>query len=344
MTSSLHPVAGTARALHGALAQWLAVSGEPAPLIVRTSGSSGHPKDVVLSRSALLASVAATHTRLGGGGQWLLALPPQGVAGLQVLIRSIVAGFEPVYSEEFNSFDEARTSMTGEQKYVSLVPTHLYRLARADRLAELADFDAVLLGGAAVPADLLDEAKSADVHIVRSYGMSETSGGCVYDGIPLHGTQVRIGDGGQIQIAGPMLFDGYSDDPQGTADALRDGWFATNDLGEFCDGVLHVFGRMDDVVISGGVNITLPAVTEILLRCDGVIDAFAVGVEDHEWGQRVVACVVGDVSLQALRDAVESAGLPRSHAPRQRVCVDSLPLLPGGKVDRVALHQLAESA
>lgn len=341
--TSLRPLAGTARQLYAVLRGWLESTENVVPLIVRTSGSSGHPKDVVLSRAALSASAMATHDRLGGPGQWLLALSPLNVAGLQVMVRSILAGYEPAYAEDSPTLGDAYDAMGGARRYVSLVPTHLHRLARAGELGQLAGFDAVLLGGAAAPSDLLEEARAAGVTVVRTYGMSETSGGCVYDGRTLDGVQMRIGSDGQVHLSGATLFDGYSGDSEGTATVLTDGWFATADLGEIDDeGRLHVHGRMDDVVISGGVNVPLPAVTEALRRCDGVVDAFAVGVEDHEWGQRVVACVVGDATLDGLRDGVAAAGLSRSWAPRQLVIVNALPMLPGGKVDRLALHAVAQ--
>ncbi len=339
---SLRPLTGTARQLYDALVPWINANDDPEPLIVRTSGSSGHPKDVILARRALLASVDATHERLGGPGQWLLALPPLGVAGLQVLIRSIRADHTPVFADDFDSLRQAHETMSGERSYVSLVPTQLHRLARGGKLDQLQGFDAVLLGGAAAPADLLDAAKSAGVHVVRTYGMSETSGGCVYDAMPLAGVQVRIGAEGRVHLGGPTLFDGYSGEPEATAEVLRDGWFASADIGAIDDaGRLHITGRVDDVVISGGVNVALPVVTQAIRGSAGVDDAFAVGVEDHEWGQRVVACIVGTADLAAVRDAVEAGGLPRSHAPRQLVRLDTLPLLTGGKVDRLALQTLA---
>lgn len=344
MTASLRPVSGTPSQLQALLTTWLdAPTAEP--LIVRTSGSSGHPKDVVLSRDALLASADAAHRRLGGPGQWLAALPAQSVGGLQVLIRSIRGGQPAVYADDFESLGAARAAMTGERTYVSVVPTHVHRLARSGALDHLAGFDAVLLGGAPAPADLVTAAREAGVTIVRTYGMSETSGGCVYDGVPLDGVGLRIAADGQVHLSGPTLFDGYSGDPEATDAVLSNGWFATADLGEVDEsGRLHIVGRLDDVVISGGVNIALPGVTAALRRCEGVDDVSSVGVEDAEWGQRVVACVVGSASLDELRGAVEAADLPRSHAPRQLVRLDSLPLLPGGKVDRLALHALAAEA
>lgn len=336
---SLRPVSGDLDQLNAELRDWVAHGGEP--LIIRTSGSSGKPKDVILSRDAVLASATATHRRLGGAGQWLLALPATGVAGLQVLVRSILAGESPVVVADHPSLAEAIAAMSGARQYASLVPTQLHRLSQTGELSVLAGLDALLIGGASVGPALIAKARSCGVNVVRTYGMSETCGGCVYDGMPLEGVEIRIDDDRQIHLAGPMLFDGYAD-PVETARVLEDGWFATADLGEFgSDGRLRVLGRSDDVVISGGVNISLPAVTEALRGTPGITDAEAIAVDDAEWGQRVVAAVVGESSLDVIRDAVEAAGLPRTWAPRQLLSLEALPLLSGGKVDRLALRALA---
>ncbi len=335
---SLRPVSGTRRDVLALLEPWVREGGEP--IVVRTSGSTGEAKDVVLSHAAVMASAHAALDRLGGPGQWLSAIPATGVGGLQVLVRSIVAGIEPVFDDEHDSLAAAIEAMTGDRRYASLVPTQLHRLA-AD-LAVLAPLDAVLIGGAATPAALLEKARDAGVSVVRTYGMSETCGGCVYDGMPLDGVRVRIDDEHQVHLAGPVLFEGYGD--PGRPTNVVDGWFATDDLGEIKDGRLRITGRSDDVIISGGVNIALPAVTEVLRQHDGVGDAVAVGVPDAEWGSRVVAYLVpadavclDGLRLDEVRDAVEAAGLPRTWAPREVVLVDALPLLPGGKVDRQAL-------
>jgi len=323
----------------GLLEPWLRDGGEP--VSIRTSGSTGEPKDVLLSHAAVTASAHATHERLGGPGQWLLALPTTGVAALQVLVRSMLAGTRPALLDEHDSLADALRAMDGERRYASLVPTQLHRLAEAGDLGLLAGLDALLVGGAATSPALLARARDAGVTIVRTYGMSETSGGCVYDGVPLDGVRWRVDSDRRIELSGATLFDGYAD-PVATARVLRDGWLSTDDLGEADEnGRLRVLGRGDDVVVSGGVNVPLPAVTEALRGAEGVRDVLAVGVADEEWGTRVVACVVGGAPLDALRDAVSSAGMPRAWAPRDVLRLDTLPLLPGGKVDRLALRQLA---
>jgi O-succinylbenzoic acid--CoA ligase len=346
MTPSLRPVEGSPREVFDLVEGWVRDGGEP--VVIRTSGSTGEPKDVVLSHRAVLASTHSSLDRLGGPGGCLQAMPVTGVGGFQVLVRSAVAGLEPGYADEHASLGDAIAAITGRRRYASLVPTQAYRLVESGEVAALAGLDALLIGGAAVPADLLDALRSAGVRVVRTYGMSETCGGCVYDGLPLDGVQVRIDDAGQVHLAGPALFDGYAD-PAATARVLHDGWFATADLGSIDDeGRLHITGRADDVVISGGVNVSLPAVTAALRTYEGVRDAVAIGVPDEEWGSRVVAYLVPDdavcldgLRLDELRDGVEEAGLPRTWAPRQVVLLDYLPLLPGGKVDRESLRRAA---
>jgi O-succinylbenzoic acid--CoA ligase len=349
VSPSLRPVTGEPREVLALLEPWLRDGGDP--IVVRTSGSTGEPKDVILSHTAVTASATAALSRLGGAGQWLLALPVTAVGGSQVLVRSVLSGTEPVLLAEHADLSAAVAAMTGERRYASLVPTQLFRLAEEGRLADLAALDAVLLGGAAVPAALLEQSRAAGVRAVRTYGMSETCGGCVYDGIALDGVRVRLDDDGQVLLGGPVLFDGYADADR-TAEVLKDGWFATSDRGELdVDGRLRVIGRRDDVVISGGINISLPAVTEALRLHEGVRDVAAIGVPDDEWGTKVVAYLVPDeavcldgLRLDEVRDTVESAGLPRTWAPREVVLLDMLPLLPGGKVDRQALARSAGGA
>lgn len=342
---TLRPVDGGPRQVEAALRTWLVAEPEPAPLIIRTSGSTGRPKDVLLSRRAVVASARATHARLGGPGQWLLDLPAQYVAGVQVIARSVLAGTSPVVAAEHASLVEAIEAMDGTRRYASLVPTQLHRLAESGHLGALASLDALLVGGAALDPALRARAEEAGVRVVRTYGMSETAGGCVYDGVPLDGVALRIDTDRRVWMAGPVLFDGYDGDRAATAEVLHDGWLRTSDLGELDpDGRLRILGRIDDVVISGGVNVALPRVSEALRRVDGVADAVAVGVPDPEWGHVVVAVVVGDVPLPTLRDGVEAGGLPRTWAPRRVVAVDALPLLGHGKIDRQAVQALAASA
>ena len=341
---SLDPVDGSPSELVPLLRRWDRAH-DPGPLVIVTSGSTGEPKRVRLSRAALRASADATHDVLGGPGQWVLNLPPTYVAGVQVLFRSVRAGTEPVVQD--GSLAQAARSMTGERRYVSLVPTQLVRLLdeHGPDLHALTTFDAVLVGGGPLDPAVRSRAEGGGVRVVQTYGMSETCGGCVYDGHPLPGVGVRIAADGEVELSGPVLFDGYvradgSPDHERTARVLRDGWLRTDDLGSLDDdGRLRITSRRDQVVLSGGVNVPGPAVERMLLAHPSVQDVAVVGRPDPEWGQAVTAVVVasGPVSLEDLRDLVT----PRAWAPRALVAVDALPRNERGKVDLVAARALA---
>ncbi len=322
-----------------AVGAWLAAD-DPGPWVVETSGSTGTPKRVLLPRDAVLASVRASARRLGASGRWLLALPPTYVAGLQVVCRSLVAGHDPVLLDEHADFAAATAALGEVERFVSLVPTQLHRLLTTDAEA-LRTFHTVLLGGGPVDPDLRARAAAAGVRVVATYGSAETAGGCVYDGYPLDGVAVAIGDEGRVRIGGPTLFAGYEGEPERTAEVLVDGWFRTSDAGRLDDdGRLHVLGRLDDMVVSGGVNVPAAAVAARLRRHPGVRAAEVLGVPDEEWGNRVVAFVVGDLGADEARDWVGQEQ-PRSWAPRQLVRLDAIPMLANGKPDRLALRELA---
>jgi len=354
---SLRPVTGPTAEVVDALGSWLTADREPEPLVVETSGSTGRPKRVVLSRRALVASAEATARRLGAERRWLLALPVSYVAGLQVAVRSLLAGHPPVLGEDHETFVEAVDAL-GDDGLCSLVPTQLAHLMDdEDDLAALARFRTVLLGGGPVDPALRARAEAGGVRVVATYGASETAGGCVYDGVPLDGVRVRLDDSeggrGRILLGGPTLADGYLDDVELTAETFVDGWYRTSDAGRWVDDGeggrrLQVVGRLDDVVVSGGVNVPGPAVAQRLREHPGVREAEVVGVDDPEWGRRVVALVVPATraplrppSLEQLRDFV-GLTLPRAWAPRDLRYLDALPLLDTGKVDRLRLAALAE--
>jgi len=332
---------GTTTEIVAALAGWVTASDDER-LVVETSGSTGWPKRVVLSRRAVLASVAATGRRLGGEGRWLLALPASYIAGAQVVCRSVVAGEPPVLLEEHPSL--AAAVEAGRPAYASLVATQLHRMLDSpDDVAALRGLRTVLLGGGPIDPRLRARAEEAGVTVVATYGSAETAGGCVYDGVALDGVALGIEADGRLRISGPTLFDGYDVDPELTAQTLVDGWFRTEDAARFDDdGRLVLLGRLDDMVVSGGVNIPAPVVATRLRAHPAVRAAEVLGVPDPEWGTRLVAFVVGSIDLDEVRAWVAAAH-PRSWAPRQVVVVDALPMLANGKVDRVRLAGEAAS-
>jgi len=334
---------------------------DPTVLVMSTSGSTGSPKGALLSRSAVLASAGATNTRLGGPGTWLLALPAHHIAGTQVLVRSLLAQTTPVMLDLRDGFspngfaaatEELNLRSDSGPRYTALVPTQLYRVLEAggDALDALTTYDAVLVGGAAMSRTSIERAEDAGVAVVTTYGMSETCGGCVYDGRPLGGVWWRTEDDGRVEITGEVLARGYHgrpDDPAFRTDPDGTRWFRTDDIGEAGDdGALRILGRYDDVIVTGGLKVA-PSVVEAAI--DGhaeVAEVAVVGVPDEDWGQRVVAVVVprdGAVELAGLQRRV--ADVVASYAaPRQLVVVDKIPLLGPGKPDRAALRSLAVAA
>ena len=321
-------------------------------LVVTTSGSTGVPKGAMLTAHALRASGDATHERLGGPGSWLLALPTHHIAGLQVLLRALLAGTEPTVLDVSSGFlpealPGAIAGMHGERRYTSLVPTQLIKVLEAPAAtAALTELDAVLIGGAATPVSLYERACEAGINVVRTYGMSETCGGCVYDGVPLDGAKVRI-EGGRVLLGGTMLAAGYRNKPEHPAFA-EPGWFRTDDAGVYQDGVLRVQGRLDDAISTGGLLVMPQVVEAALVEHSAVSECVILGLPDERLGQRVTAVVVPvpghTPTLEDLRRQVLSE-LDATAAPRELVLVDELPLLGPGKPDRAGLrkHLLANS-
>ena len=314
---------------------------EEIALVVPTSGSTGQPKGVLLTAACLRASADAAAERLGGPASWLLALPVTHIGGLQVLLRALLAGAPPVVDADVV---RGTAALPPGRRCTSLVPTQLRRLLAAGPESQdaLASYDAVLLGGAAAPPALLAKARAAGVRVVTTYGMSETSGGCVYDGVPLPGVQVALADG-RITLSGPVVARGYRLRPDLTAASFAGCSYRTEDLGRLEDGRLQVLGRVDDLIVTGGEKVAPAAVEAALAEHPAVADVAVVGVPDPEWGARVVAVVVlrpgAALTLEQAREHV-GARVSRVAAPRALEVVAALPLLAAGKPDRAALRSL----
>jgi O-succinylbenzoic acid--CoA ligase len=315
-------------------------------VIIATSGSTGEPKGVELSAAALRHSARASLDRIGArpGEAWLSCLPPSHISGLQVFLRSLLSGVPPVVLERL----DAESAATAGARYVSLVPTQVrHLLDEPGGRDALAGFGAILLGGAAVPAGLRAEAAAAGARVITTYGMSETCGGCVYDGEPLDGVSARIGPDGRIRLAGPVVFSGYRGRPDLTAAALDGGWFVTSDVGEMdASGRLAVRGRADGMINTGGEKVSADEVASVLEDCPGVREAVVVGRPDPEWGELVTAIVVpvdpaAPPGLDVLRGFARGR-LPDYAAPRAVVVVPAVPQLSSGKPDLRALRSLAQ--
>lgn len=313
-------------------------------VIVETSGSSGVPKRIEISREALIASAEAASLALGSTdqkSQWLLALPINFVAGINVLVRSVLAGTQPVLMNTqvpFTAEGFARSAMhlSADRIYTSLVPTQLARLAAAANtdefvLAQLRRFAAILVGGQAPQEQVVEQLRALGVNIVVTYGMTETAGGLVYNGLPIAGAEVAIKDG-RICLRGPMLANVPLD---------GDGFFVTNDSGEIDDlGNLRVLGRIDRVIISGGIKVSLDRVEQLASLVAGVSEIAATPLADAEWGQRIGVCYVGSPEVADDIARALAADLGPSGKPVRVIRVDKLPRLTNGKNDLQAIQNL----
>ncbi|CAB5017421.1 MAG: AMP-binding protein [Actinobacteria bacterium] len=329
-------------------------------VVLGTSGSTGNAHGVMLDSAALLASARSTHDRLGGPGSWLLALPVTGIAGLQVLIRSLLAQVDPVVLAsvggaapfEPRAFADAAwrldPSLPG---YTALVPAQAALLLDdPDGLAALQGFDAVLLGGARTAPHLLARLEAAHIAVVTTYGMTETCGGAFYDGIPLDGVTASLLDVdptglGRIVITGPTIARGYLADDEATAEAFVSGGHVTNDVGRLNGTRLTIEGRIDDIVQVGGTNVAVSAIEDLLATI--VSEACVLATIDEAWGQRLTAYIVprsddgqrGDDNESLAALVLEHLG--RAAVPRTWVRLGAIPYLPTGKPDRAALRDLA---
>jgi O-succinylbenzoic acid--CoA ligase len=296
-----------------------------AAVVIGTSGTTGTPKEIFLSSHALVASARASNAFLGAkaGDTWSLLLPLTHVAAVNVFVRAFELGTIPV---DLRNYSDAYPRVN----FTAIVPTQLFRALNGDDhlLKHLQGAQKVLVGGAALSNAIRNQATAAGVNVVTTYGMSETSGGCVYNGEILEGTEVEV-RGGSIFIRGNVLALNLD---------LTDGWFETNDLGEFVGDKLVVIGRADDVIISGGENLSLNNVENILNESFPDIQFAAFCVEDPQWGQSLHIAVVGEIDRDSVISLLERK-IGAFAKPKGIHSVNSLPLLGIGKVDRKRLAQ-----
>ncbi len=309
-------------------------------VVVTTSGSTGTPKPVSLSAPALLAGAEMTRNRYGSF-TWTCVLPTEYVAGLMVLVRGLLD--RPITGGEGVIFASSHLSDLRLDKganAISIVPTQLVKaLDDASITRSLTRYDLVLVGGAPLNDETLERAQSAHIPVVQTYGMSETCGGVIYDGYPLPGVKVQIGDSGRISLSTPSAFSGYRGLPAETAKVLNGSTVITNDRGEIVDGKLQILGRLDDVVISGGVNVDLAAAQRVVDGIDPRAAIFA--IPDSRWGTAIVLADPLSRSLDWWRLCLgKDFGV--AALPKEVFAVD-IPMTGSGKVDRQALRRIAES-
>lgn len=326
-------------------AERYASAGSDDVYVFATSGSTGRPKRVLVARRAISASARFAAERLGAPGAWLLALPAHYVAGFNVISRAIEmdAGLVAMPEGSFTAagFAEATAQLPSGPRYTSLVPAQLARLLDDPAgTAAIASYDRLLLGGQAADVATIRRAREAGVRLSTTYGMTETSGGCVWDGLPLGDVGIRLVEG-VVHLAGSVLADGYQDDPESTLESFPviDGrrWHRTRDFGDLRSGRLNILGRVDDVIVSGGLKVSLAAIETLLRDQPGFADSVVIRAADDAWGEVpvVVTTSSDDVAVEILTDALGPAA-----RPARIVRLPELPRLASGKPDRMAIRSL----
>jgi len=323
---------GSGAALSTTQTQTKQVANEVA-LVGNTSGSTGDSKSVVLSSAALIASANASHKYLGAtpGDSWSLLLPTTHIAGLNVIVRATALGSRVI--------DNRNTENYVDADFVSIVPTQLYKALTSDSklLEHLTAAEAVLVGGAPLSDKLKKEAANKHVKIITTYGMTEMSGGCVYNQKPLEGVDVKISDAGLIQLSGPMIASGYLL-ANGQLEKFADSdSFDTTDLGEITNGMLKVLGRIDDVIISGGEKISLSAVEEIIKQILPKMDLITFAMADELWGEKLCLASTSLIDIEDLRTNLDSI-----LTPKEIFLFEEIPTTMLGKPDRKRAIQIAK--
>jgi O-succinylbenzoic acid--CoA ligase len=297
-------------------------------LLVATSGSTGTPKEIALTSSALIASATASNKFLKAskGDTWSLLLPLTHIAGINVLVRAMQLDSTPLdLRNHIGSYPHA--------DFTAIVPTQLFSALNenSELLKHLQGTKAVLVGGASLTPELRAQGIAAGINVISTYGMSETCGGCVYDGVALDGVAFELTSDGRIKISGPVL-----------ADVEREnGWFVTNDLGKIVDGKLQVLGRSDDVIISGGENISLSAVEALINQKFPHLLVAAFSTPDNKWGQALhIAIQTQDEKIKSEVSEMLTESLGSHAKPKSVLLLDKLPEIGVGKVDRISLAKL----
>jgi O-succinylbenzoic acid--CoA ligase len=301
-------------------------------LVISTSGSTAESKLVAISDAALIASTNASHKYLGAvpGDSWSLLLPTTHIAGLNVLIRATALGSRVIDNRNAINYVDA--------DFISIVPTQLYKALTSDAklLEHLTAAEAVLVGGGPVSDKLKKEAANKHVKIVTTYGMTEMSGGCVYNQKPLDGVEVKLTSEGLIKLTGPMIASGYLSAEGELTSVGADGWFESTDIGEVSAGFLKVNGRSDEVIISGGENISLILVEEKIRELIPNQEIIAFALPDEVWGEKLCVGSTSNLSIEEIKKSIGSL-----LSPKEVFLFEQIPTTSIGKPDRRAAKNLA---
>jgi O-succinylbenzoic acid--CoA ligase len=301
-------------------------------LVVKTSGSSGIDKNVAISKSALISSATASHKYLGAsfGDTWSLLLPINHIAGLNVIVRATLLGTQVI--------DNRNSEFYEDSDFISIVPTQLYKALNGDNklLEHLSAAEAVLVGGAPLQSELRVNAESKGIKVVSTYGMTEMSGGCVYNNKPISGVKIEISDTGLIKLSGPMMATGYLDSSGNINSTNFKEWFETSDLGKLNSGLLTVTGRVDDVIISGGEKIAINLVEEEIEKIYPGLEFIIFSCPDNHWGEILSIGSTTKISLDLIKDK-----LGPIRTPKRVFRFEKIPRTRLGKPDR---HMAAKFA
>jgi O-succinylbenzoic acid--CoA ligase len=335
-------------------------------VVCSTSGSTGNPRGVLLTATAIKTSAKAFADRFGKDFRWVMAMPAHRIAGIMVLTRAFLFENPHVIDPSTGGarpFDPATFAVTtmqavreskqdGRPLAVSLVPTQIGRLLESGSVGieALLSYDLVLSGAAATPQPMLNRLRELGVKVVISYGMTETCGGCVYDGQTLNAVSISLGtkddvEPGRITISGPVIASGYRLRPDLDAVAFIENKLITHDVGKLDqNGLLHVLGRLDDVVQVGGTNVSLSAVEAILRHHPAISDVAVIDIADDLWGSIPMAYIVlrdqnvNRANLSELIKQTVTDRIGRAATPRSIEFVEHLPMLDSGKIDRLSLR------
>jgi O-succinylbenzoic acid--CoA ligase len=304
--------------------------GTPTQVIINTTGSSGIRKRVLLSTGAIETSAELSNSQIGAkpGDVWSLLLPINHIAGVNVLVRAIKLGSEVVGVDE-------------TADYTAIVPTQLHRALFGDKklLEHLQKCKSVLVGGSPASKTLLELATKAGINVITTYGMTETSGGCIYNGRALPGVSVMVNQTGRLMIKGPILANGYENNQELWIENFKNDWFLTNDLGTVKDNEVLVIGRSDDVVLSGGENVSLIAIENELVANFPDVNFLATSIADSEWGQKI--CLISNIEVDQLQvSQILKEKLGKQFVPKDFLVVNQIPQIGIGKPDRVKAGQL----
>jgi O-succinylbenzoic acid--CoA ligase len=304
--------------------------GEAGQVIIETTGSSGIKKRVVLSIDAISASAELSNARINAtsGDVWSLLLPTNHIAGVNVLARAI-------------KLDSKVVGVDETADYTAIVPTQLHRALFGDKklLEHLQKCKSVLVGGSPASKTLLELATKAGINVITTYGMTETSGGCIYNNRALPGVSVEADETGRLMIKGPILANGYENNQELWNENFKDEWFLTNDLGTVKDNEVLVIGRSDDVVLSGGENVSLIAIENELAANFPDVNFLATSITDFEWGQKI--CLISNIEIDHLQvSQVLKDKLGKQFVPKDFLVVEQIPQIGIGKPDRVKASQI----